>query len=67
MLIDQRNGYIFADDLDFAKKALILLERTAEQTALMQEACLARARDFSSETFYEKVHEVYQRAIRKKW
>lgn len=67
MLIDQRNGYIFTDANDFANKAMRLLQRSPDQTKLMKEACLLRARDFSSETFYDKVHEVYQRAIRKTW
>ena len=67
MLIDQRNGYIFTDANDFANKAIRLLQRSPDQTKLMKEACLLRARDFSSETFYDKVHEVYQRAIRKTW
>lgn len=67
MLVDQRHGYIFADAKDFAIKALKLLNRTPEQVQLMQAQCLQRAQDFSAETFYEKVHEVYQRAIRKKW
>lgn len=67
MLIDQRHGYIFTDAVDFAAKALKLLQRTPEQVETMRAACLKRAEDFSAETFYQKVLEVYQRAVRKKW
>jgi 1,2-diacylglycerol 3-alpha-glucosyltransferase len=67
MLIDQRHGYIFTDAVDFAAKALKLLQQTPEQVETMRAACLKRAEDFSAETFYQKVLEVYQRAVRKKW
>lgn len=65
-LVDEGStGYYFSDPHDFSDAVRTFLSLNAQQRAEQKEACIAKTKAYSSETFYESVIQVYENAIEK--
>lgn len=64
---DGENGFFFLDAADMAKKIGVIITLGASKTASVKAAALRAIEPYSLEKFYTRVHEVYERAIKKNW
>lgn len=62
VIIDSRNGYFFKDKADFIDKVVSL---SRQDLSLLIQNALEDAKQFSSEVFYQKIMNVYQKALSK--
>lgn len=62
VIIDGENGYFFADKDDLVEKILSLAET---DLTLLSENAVNDAMQYSSENFYKKIMDVYQKALSK--
>lgn len=65
VLIEGCTGYTFASDGEFTEKLLLYYKNSKEKKAEMKFEALAKAAEFSLETFGESILKVYYRAIKK--
>lgn len=64
---DTKTGFFFTDAKDFAVKASHILMLSEDEKKRIKEEALKLINDYSIETFYENIMEVYHRAIRANW
>lgn len=67
ILANGKTGYYFSSPETFTDRAVDILEFSQEKKQEMKDFCLKQAEKFSSDTFYQQIMEVYQRALRAKW
>ena len=67
LIDDSVNGYFYENYDEFSEKFLEFLKLDLTYKSRMSENAFASANTLSSTTFYEKVIEVYNRAIRENW
>jgi 1,2-diacylglycerol 3-alpha-glucosyltransferase len=64
---DGEDGFFFLDSTDFAKKLPAILALPNSRLVSVKSAALKAIEPYSLEKFYTRVHEVYERAIKKNW
>jgi 1,2-diacylglycerol 3-alpha-glucosyltransferase len=64
---DGENGFFFIDESDFALKLPGILALSPSQVQAIEAKAAKGLEPYSLERFYEKVHEVYERALQKNW
>lgn len=64
---DGENGFFFLDAADLAKKMSQVIALPAGKSALLKANALKAIEPYSLDRFYERVREVYERAIQKNW
>lgn len=64
---DGENGYFFLDEDDFGKKLEGIIALSPTKSKSIKENAIKGLEPYSLERFYESVHEVYERAIKKNW
>jgi 1,2-diacylglycerol 3-alpha-glucosyltransferase len=64
---DGENGFFFIDEDDFAAKLPSIIGLSPVQRKELTGRALRGLEPYSLERFYESVHEVYERAIKKNW
>ena len=64
---NNKTGFFFIDELDFADKLFYVLNLNKEQINTICENALKSIDSFSEQSFYINIIEVYKRAIRRYW
>ncbi|MFA6620332.1 MAG: glycosyltransferase [Bacilli bacterium] len=64
---DGEDGFFFLDADDMSKKLGSIINLGASKIASVKAAALRAIEPYSLEKFYTRVHEVYERAIKKNW
>jgi 1,2-diacylglycerol 3-alpha-glucosyltransferase len=64
---DGEDGFFFLDASDLAKKLPSILALPSAKLSSLKSAALKAIEPYSLEKFYTRVHEVYERAIKKNW
>lgn len=64
---DGENGFFFLDEKDMGKKLEGIISLPATKLSEIRAEALKAIEPYSLDLFYERVHEVYKRAIKKNW
>lgn len=64
---DNKDGFFFQDEEDMAKKIANIISLSEEQKEKIKINANERLKPYFLETFYERIHHVYERAIKKNW
>lgn len=67
VISDGYNGFFYKDANELASKILILMTMESSAYTLLCENALKKARQYSSEEFYNNIIDVYKRVIRNSW
>jgi glycosyltransferase involved in cell wall biosynthesis len=66
-IIDNETGFFFQDAEDFVIKVERIFAMKSSELAHIKEAAIKICDTYSLEKFYDRIMEVYRRAIRKHW
>ena len=64
---DGEDGFFFLDAADLGRKLPGIIALPQAKQASIRSAALKAIEPYSLEKFYTRVHEVYERAIKKNW
>lgn len=64
---DKQNGFFFFDQEDMANKIEKVISLSAQEKEEIVKNAIDGLSPYSLETFYERIHHVYERAIKKNW
>ena len=64
---DQQSGFFFFDEFDFSEKLEKVLSLSPKESEAIKDKAVAALAPYSLQLFYERIMEVYRRAIRKNW
>ena len=67
VIIDNETGFFFSDNQTFTTRLTSIIDMPEEKRNRIIETAYKANDRYSMDTFYEKMLEVYRRAIRKKW
>lgn len=62
-----KTGFFFSDNSSFYQKFISILKMSEEEQNKIVQQAYEENQKYSIDTFYEKMYEVYKRAIRKSW
>ena len=67
VITDNKTGFFFSDDYTFTSRLEEIINMDEEKKKQIIENAFEANKKYSMDVFYERMLEVYNRAIRKKW
>ncbi len=67
VIVDNETGFFFSDNQTFTNRLKEIIDMPKEKRNKIIETAFEKNKRFSMDVFYEKMLEVYNRALRKRW